>query len=140
MTFAGDDDVRTFTVSIESSAFQVEFLSMRNFSCMRGEKETWCHIPYPYETASRITANDLVDLEYALMFLWKPPTAFGIDTWNGIYFKLALQNDGSIAGDVHDVNLGPLGVPPSDPAVRPILHTDITPSSTAHRFTRLEIR
>jgi len=140
VTFTGTGDARAFAVVMESPQFQVEFLSMRNFSCVRGEKETWCHIPYPYETASRITAHDLVDLEYALMFLWKPPTAFGIDTWNGIYFKLKLESDGSISGDAHDVNLGPLGVPPSDPNVRPITHTDVTPSSAAHRFTRIEIR
>ena len=93
---------------------------MRPFPCIAGDKETWCHLAYPYDLKKRITASDLTDLEYALLFLFKPPAGYGIDTWNGLYFKLSLADNGTISGPVHDVDFGPLGVPPEDRSARVI--------------------
>ncbi len=141
VTFTKDGDGQAFAVGLNAPEFQDEFLSMRPFPCVRGEKETWCHLAYPYEMKHRITAGDLVDLEYALLFLFKPPAGYGISTWNGLYFKLALGEDGAIDGTIHDVNLEPLGVPPADPTARLIADTDVTPADPeTHRFARLEIR
>jgi hypothetical protein len=101
----------------------------------------WCHLAYPYDLNRTITAADLADLEYSLLFLFKPPTGYGIDPWNGLYFKLALGADGALSGTVHDVNLDPLGVPPADRAVRTIHDSDLTRSDPAsRRFSRIEIR
>lgn len=141
VTFTKDGDARLFTVQLDAPGFRTEFLSMRDFRCLSGEKEMWCHIPYPYEMQSRITPDNLMDLEYALMFLFKPPAGYGISTWNGLYFKLSQTDDGGFEGDTHDVNLEPLGVPPAEGVSRPLTHADLNPSDpTSHRFARIEIR
>lgn len=114
---------------------------MRPFQCLKGTKEMWCHLAYPYKLGKRITADDLTDLEYSLLFLLKLPAEFGINTFNGIYFPLALSLDGALIGNIHEVNLDPLGVPPADPSVRPIAKADLTETDPASRsFGRLEIR
>ena len=114
---------------------------MRPFDCLHDPKEWWCHLGYPYPLKQRVTASDLTDLEYALLFITKGPNAYGIDAWNGLYFKLAEAPDGGIGGAVHEVDLNLLAVPPSDPAVRPIGPAALTPAGpSAHRFARIEIR
>ena len=141
VVFKADGDGAAFEVKLDAPQFQEEFLSMRPFPCIAGEKETWCHLAYPYEIKKRITAGDLTDLEYALLFLFKPPAGYGIDTWNGLYFKLALADDGAISGPVNDVDFGPLGVPPEDRSARVIQPADLTPSDPAtHRFARIEVK
>ena len=141
VTFKPDGDAAGFELSIDAPEFQDEFLSMRPFQCAAGEKETWCYLGYPYELKHRITADDLADLEYSLLFLFKPPAGYGIDPWNGLYFKMALGNDGSISGVLNDVNLDPLGVPPADRSARTIAASELTPADPAtHRFARVEIR
>ncbi len=141
ITFAKDGDAASFEIKLDAPQFAEEFLSMRPFSCLAGAKETWCHLEYPYDLKRRIASDDLIDLEYALLFLFKPPAGYGIDPWNGLYFKLALAEDGSIGGAVYDVNLDPLGVPPEDRSARLIHQTDLTVSDPAtHRFARIEIR
>jgi hypothetical protein len=141
VTFAKDGDGATFALKMDAPEFQDEFLSMRPFRCAAGDKETWCHLEYPYDLKRRITADDLADLEYSLLFLWKPPSGYGIDTWNGLYFKLALGDDGTLGGPVHDVNLEPLGVPPADRSARTISPADLNPADAAsHRFARVEVR
>jgi hypothetical protein len=139
--FTNDGDGRTFTITLDGPEFEDEFLSMRPFRCLKGVKETWCHVDYPYELKRRVTKDDLMDLEYALLFLFKPPAGYGISTWNGLYFKLAADVDGVISGTVHDVNLEPLGVPADDPKVRLIQAGDLSPADPeTHRFARIEIR
>ena len=141
VTFAKDGDGATFDLKMDAPEFREEFLSMRPFPCLAGEKETWCHLAYPYDLKHRITADDFGDLEYSLLFLFKPPAGYGIDPWNGLYFKMAIAANGSLSGVVHDVNLDPLGVPPKDRSARTILPADLTVSDpTSHRFARIEIK
>lgn len=141
VTFKPDGDGAAIEVSIDAPEFQDEFLSMRPFQCAAGEKETWCYLAYPYDLKHRIKADDLADLEYSLLFLFKPPAGYGIDPWNGLYFKMALADDGSISGAVHDVNLDPLGVPPADRSARTISASELSPADpSTHRFSRVEIR
>jgi hypothetical protein len=129
------------TVKLDGPEFTDEFLSMRPFRCLTVSREMWCHLPYPYETSGIVRDGDLVDLEYALLFLFKPPTAYGIDAWNGLYFKLTVEPDGSIAGTVNEVNLDVLATPPNDRAARVIGHGDLTPVGLgSHAFARVEIR
>lgn len=128
-------------LKLDAPEFKDEFLSMRPFRCLTQAREMWCHLPYPYDSKGRITEGDLVDLEYALLFLFKPPAAYGIDAWNGLYFKLAVEPDGTIAGDAHEVNLDVLATPPEDRSARLIGHGDLTPvGSGAHAFRRIEIK
>lgn len=140
-TFAPDGAGATVSVQMTAPQYQEEFLSMRPFRCLAGDKETWCHLEYPYEVKGHVTADDLVDLEYKLLFLFKPPAGYGIDAWNGLYFKLALQEDGAISGNVHDVDLNVLAVPPEDRRARVIGHKDLTAVEPGvHRFATVEIR
>ena len=71
--FKKDGDGATFEVTLANPEFHDEFLSMRPFQCLGGVKEMWCHLVYPYDLKRRITADDLADLEYSLLFLFKPP-------------------------------------------------------------------
>ena len=137
----GDGGALGLSVVLDAPQFGDEFLSMRPFRCLTRAKEMWCHLPYPYQTRGRITADDLVDLEYALLFLFKPPTAYGIDAWNGLYFKLGVEPDGAITGAAHEVNLDVLATPPDDRSARLIMPADLTPvAAGAHAFARVEIR
>lgn len=141
VTFKKDGDTAGFELKLDAPQFQEEFLSMRPFQCAAGDKETWCYLPYPYDLKHRVTKNDLADLEYSLLFLWKPPAGYGIDPYNGLYFKLTLADDGTISGPINDVSLDPLGVPPADRSARTISPADLTPADPAtHRFARVEIR
>ena len=130
-----------FEVKLIDAPFQDEFLSMRPFRCLPDTREMWCHLAYPYASKQEIHAGDLQDLEYALLFLFKPPKGYGIDAWNGLYFKLALENDGGLTGKVHETDMNVLAVPPDDGVMRPISHdalTEVEPD--AHRFATIEIR
>ena len=140
-TFTPDGSGSKVSVAMSAPEYQEEFLSMRPFRCLAGDKETWCHLEYPYEVAGYVAADDLTDLEYKLLFLFKPTGGYGIDAWNGLYFKLAVQDDGTIAGNVHDVDLNVLAVPPDDRNARVVQHKDLTPAEPdAHRFARVVIR
>ncbi len=141
VAFSEDGDGRRITVRLNAPEFQEEFLSMRPFRCLRDSKEMWCHLAYPYETRSRVTEGDLVDLEYALLFLYKSPNTYGIDAWNGLYFKLEPDGSGGLKGNLHEVDLNVLAVPPVDGDLRPIPHASHTPvAADAHRFARVVIR
>lgn len=141
VAFKRDGDAAAFKVVLDEAGFSNEFLSMRPFQCLPGEKEMWCYLEYPYDLETRITATDLTSLEYSLLFLFKPPKGYGINPYNGLYFKLALSPDGAITGKVHDVDLDPLGVPPGDLSTRVIAPEDLSESDPeTHRFATIEIR
>lgn len=130
-----------FDVRLDAAEFSDEFLSMRPFRCLSGRKEMWCHLAYPYDLKRQITVSDLGDLEYALLFLFKPPAGYGIDAWNGLYFTLSLVDDGSIAGKLHEADFNVLASPPEAGVVRPISASALTAvGNNAHRFARLEIK
>jgi hypothetical protein len=125
-------------VAIDAPEFGEQFLSMRPFRCLADLKEVWCHLAYPYSSRRHITSDDLTDLEYQLLFLFKPPTAYGIDAWNGLYFKLIADTKG-FSGALHEADFNDLAVPPDGPNARPI--GALTPVAVGtHRFTRIEIR
>ena len=139
--FTEDGDGRKITVDLDAPDFIDEFLSMRPFRCLPDPEEMWCHLAYPYETRLRITDGDLIDLEYALLFLFKKRGEHFIDAWNGLYFKLEPNGAGGLKGNVHEVDLNVLAVPPEKGELRPILHGALTPvDADTHRFARVEIR
>lgn len=141
VTFSPDGDGAKIDVKLDAPQFQEEFLSMRPFRCLDDAKQMWCHLAYPYGTAMRVTANDLVDLEYELMFLWRSPVKVGIDAWNGLYFKLAPQADGSLGGRLHEADFNVLAVPPDTKLARPVTHKDLTLAEPGtHRFVAIEIK
>ncbi len=139
--FTPDGDGSQIVVSLDAPEFSEEFLSMRPFRCLSGPQQMWCHLAYPYGTRLRITASDLIDLEYQLMFIWRTPDRVGADAWNGLYFKLAVMPDGSISGDLHEVDYNPLAAPPDAPFARPIGHADLSRAEPGRRlFDRVEIK
>ena len=115
---------RTFSVVMNDDAFTDQFLSMRPFKCLEGPEKMWCHVPYPYENKRDLT-SDMTDLEYDLLFVWKGRGAYGIDMWNGVYYRIQAQGDG-LHGVMHDVNLDVLAVPPDAGDLRPIGPADLT--------------
>jgi len=127
--------------ALDAPEFGDEFLSMRPFHCLSDQAEMWCHLIYPYDLRNEITADDLTDLEYHLLFIFRSPDSYGIDAWNGLYFDLSLGGDGAITGTVSEVDLNILAVPPTDPTKRPISTGDLNEvEPTAHRFASVEIR
>jgi hypothetical protein len=139
--FVPDGDGARIAVTLDAPEFAEEFLSMRPFRCLPGERQMWCHLAYPYGKRNRITARDLVDLEYELMFIWRTPDRVGADAWNGLYFKLAVAADGAIEGRLHEADFNVLATPPTETYARPVGHGDLTPAETGRRlYDRIEIR
>ena len=114
LTGTGD----SYGLTLNDSAFTDHFLSMRPFKCLDGVEKTWCHVPYPYPI-KRDTSADLVDLEYDFLFVWKGRTEYGIDMWNGVYYRLAPEGDGFV-GRMHEMNMDMLAVPPAAGELRPV--------------------
>jgi hypothetical protein len=139
--FTPDGDGAKFAVLMDAPELHEQFLSMRPFRCLSGAKQQWCHLSYDYGLRRRVTATDLVDLEYSLMFIWRTYDRVSADAWNGLYFKLAQQPDGSLAGPLFEADLNVLATPPDQEFARPIAHTDLTRAEPGRRlFERIEIR
>lgn len=117
--FSGEGERRKIAVRLNDTLFKDHFLSMRPFKCLEGTK-FYCHLPYPYDWKGEISADDLTDLEYALLFVQKEPTAYGINLWHGIYYKLELLADGRITGSLHEVDMDALASPPRQGEMRPM--------------------
>lgn len=128
----------SYSVSFSDTAFTDHFLSMRPFKCLEGPDKHWCHVPYPYEIKRNIS-QDLIDLEYDFVFLWKGATDYGIDTWNGVYYRLQPSDQGWV-GTLHEVDLGELGIPPEAGNLRPIGQGDLHEADAeSHWLPRLVI-
>ena len=128
-----------YQVSMEGAAFADHFLSMRPFKCLEGPDKNWCHVPYPYEIARNIS-SDLVDLEYDFLFLWKKKTDYGIDMWNGIYYRIEDQGD-ALVGTLHEMDMDLLSAPPPAGVTRLLRAQDIHPSAPEdHWLPRLVIQ
>ncbi len=135
------DGTSSFRVDLSEAPFVEKFLSMRPFKCIDGTKQTVCHLPYPYALKNRIGNGDLADLEYRLLFLHKGPTEYGIDAWNGLYYRLARNDSGGFDGALHEADFNILAVPPEAGVTRPIKQADLTAAEAGrHRFPRLVIR
>ena len=56
---AGDDGRSAFTLVMDSARFKDYFLSMKEFKCVEGTAEVFCHGPYPYRQPGSVTLTDL---------------------------------------------------------------------------------
>ncbi len=128
-----------FRFEPEHKAYKDYFLSMKEFKCIDGEREVFCHVPYPYPNPQSVTPRDLVWLEHAFLFLHKNPSEFGAKLWNGVIYRMAITDEG-IVGTPQAVDLNLIGVPPSGdaPPYGAGERTDIEPG--AREFGRLRIR
>ncbi len=115
-----------YKIEWQDDGFSEHFLSMRPFRCLEGPVKYWCRVPYPYEINRTVSAGDLRDLEYDTMFIWKGATEYGINMWNGIYYKLAIDGD-RLVGSLHEMDMDKLSAPPDDGNLRPIREQDLEP-------------
>jgi len=135
VTYTDTEDGKTLVkLEMDTDQFTDHFLSMRPFRCIEGETEWFCYLQYPYELRSIITASDLSDLEYQLLFILKQPSEFGIDAWNGLYYALEVEADGSISGKLMEGDLNVLQVPPSEKYAKPIDLSEFIPADTSRRL------
>ncbi|MEX0338811.1 MAG: hypothetical protein AB3N11_07205 [Arenibacterium sp.] len=127
-----------YSISLNDSAFSDHFLSMRPFKCLNGAEKTWCHVPYPYAIERDVSA-DFIDLEYDFLFVWKGRTDYGIDMWNGVYYRIS-EEDGRYIGRMHEMNMDMLAVPPEEGNLRPIREVDLEEAEPeSHWLPRLVI-
>ena len=87
-----ENKTHSFEIKWDDSKFSEHFLSMRPFKCIDGP-QTVCHLGYPYKTKNRISKSDLQDLEYALLFIHKNQKEYGINFWNGVYYRLKKRRE-----------------------------------------------
>lgn len=127
-------------VEMNHDRFDDQFLSMRPFRCLTDPAEWFCYLPYPYELNKTITPENMTDLEYQLLFIWKSPQDFGIDAWNGVYYKLELGENGTITSQLLQGDLNVLANPP-EPYSYPIdLNEFISDGAKNRLFPSLVIR
>ena len=111
--FSQNKNKTEYSLSIVDEPFENQFLSMRPFQCVMGNTQVMCHVPYPYKKKGYIVGTDFSDLSYDLLFLHKNPSEYGINMWNGIYYKLT-QEGNEIEGQVFEVDMNILATPPDD--------------------------
>ena len=114
-----------YDLSYAKEPFGDYFLSMRPFRCIAGSEKHWCHLPYPYENRRNVSAGP-TDLEYDFLFIWKDATDYGIDTWNGVYYQLEANDDGW-RGELNEVDMDVLAVPPDAGNFRPVEDKHLEP-------------
>ena len=129
-----DNGATAVQVRIDTDAFTEHFLSMRPFRCIEGDVEWFCYLEYPYDLRSVVTLDDLSDLEYQLLFIRKTPSEFGIDAWNGLYYKLQIEEDGSITGKLLEGDLNSLQSPPAEKYAKPVDLGEFIPGSKTKRL------
>lgn len=132
---------RGFAVDLSSGPFSEHFLSMRPFRCLEAAAEWYCHLPYPYSMRGTISADDLTDLEYSLLFIRKAPAEFGIDAWNGLYFRLKPGATSTLEGTLLEGDFNVLASPPETENARPLDPAEFLEADRKRRaFPSLVIR
>lgn len=123
----------SYRFELDHHRFTDHFLSMKEMKCLEGA-ELWCYIPYPYDNPKQISQDDLRWLEHDLLFLFKRTGEFGANFWNGIYYKLEMDEQGNIQGQAHAIDLNLLASPPADLAVPPLTDADIEEADLGKRW------
>ena len=129
----------SYKIHWKDERFSDHFLSMRPFKCLEGSTKYWCRVPYPYEIRRQVSAVDLTDLEYDLLFIWKGAKEYGINMWNGVYYKISAE-DGKLVGALNEMDMDKLSAPPDDGNLRPIREQDLEPGEPeSHWLPKLVI-
>lgn len=127
-------------VTMGTDSFTDHFLSMRPFRCIEGDTEWFCYLEYPYDLRMLVSEEDFSDLEYQLLFIRKTPSEFGIDAWNGLYYQLQLEADGTMTGQLLEGDLNSLQSPPAEKYAKPIdLNEFIEADNSRRLFPTLRI-
>ena len=133
-------DTYSYSINMDDSKFSNHFLSMRPFKCFQGPKQMLCYLPYPYDKTTKFSGVDLQDLEYDLLFIHRKSTDYGIDPWNGLYYKLSLDKDVNLSGVLKEVDLDILASPPDEGVTRPITGTELNEADpSSHSYPTLII-
>ncbi len=127
ITFVKKNDSSTYKISWKDETFSEHFLSMRPFKCFEGTIKYWCRVAYPYEIKKTVTEDDLTDLEYDLMFIWKGSTEYGINMWNGVYYQMEVEGN-KIVGRLNEIDMDKLSAPPEKGNLRPVEEYDLEPA------------
>ena len=101
------------------------FLAMRPFLCLTGSAQRLCWFPVHNEEAL-ISEDDLLPLEYALMFMRTKPKGLHLNPFDGLYYKMHWQGN-RIVGELHEVDMAPFIAPdimPPDQRKRPLQDKD----------------
>ena len=126
----------------DENLFTNHFLSMRPFRCFNQDKVMWCYLPYPYDKPTKVTAEDMRSLEYDLLFIHRSANDYGIDAWNGLYFKVddVSKEASEIVGELREVDLNILASPPENGIVWPITDEDLhVDESDRHVFNKVRL-
>lgn len=115
---ADPDGQVSYHWELDHHRFTDHFLSMKEMKCLQGP-ELWCFIPYPYDNPRLVSQTDLRWLEHDLLFLFKRNAEFGANFWNGIYYKLRVE-EGALIGEAQSLDLNMLASPPDDLSVPPV--------------------
>jgi hypothetical protein len=128
-TLTIEPDGKRYQLSMNDQAFGDYFLSMRPFKCMDDGSDMLCHLPYPYPLKREISATNLVALEHEFLFIRRRPTDYGIDPWNGLYYRLQRSGDGFV-GRAYEVDLNILAAPPQGD-VLPLVEAEMSEGDVA---------
>ncbi len=137
VTFTPDGDALTYSFDLDETVLSEHFLSMRPFKCLDLDRQTVCHLPYPYDLKGKVQPPDWRDLEYRLLFLFKDAGEYGINFANGYYFRF--EQDGErLIGTRYETDMDQLASPPPEDVVYPLDETELYESEGAgHRLQRL---
>jgi hypothetical protein len=139
LTTSGNPSPR-ISVQLDDEIFEEKFLSMRPFKCMETPGLTLCHLQYPYEPPIPRHTQDLLPIEYSLLFLHKSPREYGINAWNGLYYRLERVN-GGFDGTLHEVDLNVLASPPAPGGEPPVTYDSLYPAEAGkYPYPLLTIR
>ena len=139
ITFMPEGDETGYRIDWNLDLFGDYFLSMRPFKCLEGPEKLWCRVPYPYDIRRKVSDGDLTDLEYDTLFIWKKASDYGIDMWNGVYYRFELDGD-TLIGTLHEIDMDVLSAPPVKGNLRPVGKYDIEPGDPeSHWLPELRI-
>lgn len=125
------DGTVSFVVTMDTARFTDYFLSMKEFKCLEGQGELFCHVPYPYPQPGTVTTQDMAWLEHSLLFMYKLPSEFGAKLWNGLYFHFERSEQG-LLGKPQAIDLNRISAPPGaaePPPFPPALRDEIAPGT-----------
>jgi len=140
LQFTKSDAGSSYKIEYDYTKFSEHFLSMRPFKCLEIKSEMICHLAYPYKSRRNIKANDLQDIEYDFLYIRKAAGEYGIDFWNGIYYKINQKPNGTFEGVLMETDMDILASPPKD-YTRPITHDALNENEDGkHHFPKMIIK
>ncbi len=109
--FQSKNGGNNYRLIMNEKHFADYFLNMRPFRCMTDQVDMLCHLAYPYPIERRISGSDFTALEHDFLFIRRKPTDYGIDPWNGLYYRIEKKGE-EYVGQAFEVDLNILAVPP----------------------------